>query len=67
MRVGDLRHTLATLALVITQYPLYRRLDEPQSLSGRVRKYYISVNKLNIKKLILSKTSQMVRGKSWPV
>ena len=36
--VGGQRHTPAALPPGKTRYPLYRRLGEPQSRSGRVRK-----------------------------
>ena len=35
---GGQRHALAALTPGKTRYPLYRRLGEPQSPSGRVRK-----------------------------
>ena len=38
MGVGGQRHAPAALAPGKTRYPLYRRLDGPQSRSGRVRK-----------------------------
>ena len=38
MGVGGQPHTLAVLPLGNTWYPLYRRLDGPQSQSGQVRK-----------------------------
>ena len=38
MRVDGQRHVPAVLSPGKTQYPLYRRLSEPQGRSGRVRK-----------------------------
>jgi len=38
MGVGGQCHTLATLPLRLTQYPLYRRLGGPQGWSGQVQK-----------------------------
>jgi len=38
MGVGGQCHSLATLPLEKTQYPLYRRLGEPQSQFGQVQK-----------------------------
>ena len=38
MGVGGQRHTLATLPLGKTRYPLYRRVGGPQGWSGQVRK-----------------------------
>ena len=38
MGVGGQRHAPAALPAGKTQYPLYRRLDGPQSRSGWVRK-----------------------------
>ena len=38
MGVGGQRHAPAALPPGKTRYPLYRRLDGPQSRSGRVRK-----------------------------
>jgi hypothetical protein len=38
MGMGGQRYDPAALPQVMTRYPLYRRLDGPQSRSGRVRK-----------------------------
>jgi hypothetical protein len=38
MGVGGQHHTLATLPLGKTRYPLYRRLGGPQGWSGQLRK-----------------------------
>jgi hypothetical protein len=40
MEVGGQRHYPAALPSGKTQYPLYRRLAEPQGQSGRVRKIW---------------------------
>jgi hypothetical protein len=37
MGVGGQRHAPAALPPGKTRYPLYRRMDEPQGQSGRVR------------------------------
>jgi hypothetical protein len=39
MAMGDQRHAPAALPREKTQYPLYRRLGEPQGQSGRVQKF----------------------------
>jgi hypothetical protein len=40
MEVGGQRHAPAALPPGKTRYPLYRRLGEPQSRSGQVRKFH---------------------------
>ena len=49
MQVGDQPHAPAALPPGKTQYPLYRRLVEPEGQSGRVRKIWpkSGVNKKN--------------------
>jgi hypothetical protein len=49
MEVGGQRHAPVALPPGKTQYPLYRRLVEPQGHSGQVRKIWLKsgVNKEN--------------------